>query len=73
MSNLEPIDESDLDLKGKFFGGGEAAKKDAGADDLFLGMKEIKTPEFPQPEKKQLEERALEKEKTYSKILSKIK
>lgn len=65
-SNLEPIEESDLNLKEKFTGGG--IKKETFAP---LSAKEIKP--LPAIEKIPAEEeRAPEKEETYAKILSKI-
>ncbi|HRY82321.1 MAG TPA: hypothetical protein P5232_01245 [Candidatus Moranbacteria bacterium] len=62
ISNLEPIEESDLSLKEKFTGGGKAEK---------FPQENVETvsPASEQAEKK---EGAVEKETAYSKILSKI-
>ena len=67
-SNLEPIEDTDLNLKNKFLGNAEkiaaGAKKEAGkkVETLVFGEKA--------PERK---EGAAEKEAAYSKILSKVK
>lgn len=68
-SNLEPIEDADLNLKNKFLGDAEkmaadGEKKEAGkkVETLVFGEKA--------PEKK---EGAVEKEAAYSKILSKVK
>jgi hypothetical protein len=61
ISNLEPINEEDLNLKDKFVGGGEAKK-------TVESQKENITPFEAKPEKK---EGSAEKEAAYSKILSK--
>jgi hypothetical protein len=69
MSNLEPIDDADLDLKDKFTGG---AEKEAPVLGGIENKKESapvildKTPEIRQ-------EGAVEKENAYAKILSKVK
>ena len=73
MSNLEPIDEGDLDLKSKFIGGTGEIKAEMNKGSLPSDAKIIKSLEFPEEKKEKAEERALEKEKTYSKILSKVK
>lgn len=68
MSNLEPIEESDLNLKNKFIGGAEkvpAGKKEPGA----LAKENILAPEI----KTEKREGFAEKEAAYSKILSKVK
>jgi hypothetical protein len=68
-SNLEPIEDADLNLKNKFLGDAEKASvigisKEAG--------KKVETLDFVEkvPERK---EGAVEKEAAYSKILSKVK
>ncbi|HAT73882.1 MAG: hypothetical protein US30_C0004G0019 [Candidatus Moranbacteria bacterium GW2011_GWF2_36_839] len=61
-SNLEPIEEGDLNLKEKFTGGGKVEN--------VLAKKNEET--FPTPEKIERKEGVVEKEATYSKILSKI-
>lgn len=74
MSNLEPIEESDLDLKSKFFGKTESLiKNEEKKEPAALEAKEIVNPEFLEEKKEVAEERSIEKEKTYSKILSKVK
>jgi hypothetical protein len=73
MSNLEPIEEGDLDLKGKFLGGPEHLEEKTKKENIEPAMKEIKDPEFSNEKKEKVEERSIEKEKTYSKILSKIR
>ena len=73
MSNLEPIEEGDLDLKGKFLGGSEHLEEKVEKESREPAMKEIKDPEFLDGKKEKVEERSIEKEKTYSKILSKIR
>lgn len=60
MSNLEPIEEKDLDLKSKFIEEKAPGEK-PGAESEF-------TPEKSQERK----EGAVEKEESYSKILSKV-
>jgi hypothetical protein len=68
-SNLEPIDEGDLNLKEKFVGGGEV-KEDALTD---VPMPEAKIEEIHSIEgSAERKEGAVEKEAAYSKILSKI-
>lgn len=64
MSNLEPIEDADLDLKNKFIGNPEKADKPTEDREIAPTMPE------KMPEKK---EGASEKEKTYTKILSKVK
>lgn len=67
-SNLEPIDESDLDLKGKFLGGNEIPKKETSPNEG--GVEVVSVPTIEKiPEKK---EGTAEREAAYSKILSKI-
>jgi hypothetical protein len=61
-SNLEPIEDGDLNLKEKFTGGGKV--------ESVLAKKSEET--FPTPEKIERKEGVVEKEATYSKILSKI-
>jgi len=73
MSNLEPIEDGDLDLKGKFLGGSEHPEEKTKKENIEPAMKEIKDPEFWDGKKEKSEERSIEKEKTYSKILSKIR
>lgn len=74
MSNLEPIEESDLDLKSKFFGKTESLiKNEEKKEPAALEAKEIVSPEFLEEKKEVAEERSIEKEKTYSKILSRVK
>lgn len=73
MSNLEPIDEGDLDLKSKFQGEMEDTKAEIKKDEPASDAKIIKNLEFTEEKKEKAQERALEKEKTYSKILSKMK
>jgi hypothetical protein len=73
MSNLEPIDDGDLDLKNKFLGGSEKAKIELKKNDLSSGAEVIRKLEFPEEKREKVEERTIEKEKTYSKILSKVK
>lgn len=67
MSNLEPIEDSDLDLKGKFIGS-ENSDKNISPE----GKKPELVPVSPL-EKVEKKEGQAEKEKSYSKILSKIK
>ncbi len=69
MSSLEPIEEKDLDLEGKFLGKGEA-EKPVGADE----SKPEAVPSAASADK-QIEriEGAVEKESAYAKILSKVK
>ncbi|MDO9230991.1 MAG: hypothetical protein Q7U36_00730 [bacterium] len=61
-SNLEPIEEGDLNLKEKFTGGGKV--------ESVLAKKSEET--FPTPEKIERKEGMMEKESAYSKILSKL-
>lgn len=70
-SNLEPIEESDLNLKEKFTGAGEAPKSAENKTEekeiiMPAGGAEIA------PEKAERKEGAIEREETYSKILSKV-
>ncbi len=71
MSNLEPIEEGDLDLKNKFLGVSNRAEKKE--TDASPGMQEIKDLEITEDKKEVAQEKSLEREKTYSKILSKVK
>lgn len=73
MSNLEPINEGDLDLKSKFIGGAEESKAEFRKENPFPDAKVIEKLEFPQEKNEKAQERVVEKEKTYSKILSKVK
>ncbi len=68
-SNLEPIEDADLNLKNKFLG--DAEKIAAGGEKKEAGKK-VETLAFGEkaPERK---EGAAEKEAVYSKILSKVK
>ncbi|MFA4817628.1 MAG: hypothetical protein WC608_02755 [Parcubacteria group bacterium] len=68
-SNLEPIEDADLNLKNKFLG--DAEKKAGGAEKKETGKK-VESLVFGEkaPERK---EGAVEKEAAYSKILSKVK
>lgn len=61
-SNLEPIEEGDLNLKEKFTGGGKVEN--------VLAKKNEET--FPTPEKMERKEGVVEKEAAYAKILSKF-
>lgn len=67
-SNLEPIEESDLNLENKFVKGGADTKK---AEDA--GMPENISETAPAREMPERKEGAMEKDSAYSKILSKIK
>lgn len=62
ISNLEPIEEGDLNLKEKFTGGGKV--------ESVLAKKNEEA--FPTPEKIERKEGVMEKEAAYSKILSKL-
>lgn len=67
-SNLEPIDESDLDLKGKFLGGNEIPQKETSPNGG--GVEVVSVPAMEKiPGKK---EGTAEREAAYSKILSKV-
>jgi len=68
-SNLEPIDESDLDLKDKFLTGTVAKKEQVDLPEEASAS--VETPSFPENDVER-KEGALEKEASYSKILSKI-
>jgi len=61
-SNLEPIEEGDLNLKEKFTGGGKVESI----------ARDKKEETFPTPEKIERKEGVVEKEAAYSKILSKL-
>ncbi len=62
MSNLEPIEEKDLDLENKFKGGQEEkAPKEKAEQPVFKAEKEM------------LAEKAAEKEDAYAKILARVK
>jgi hypothetical protein len=67
MSNLEPIEDSDLDLKSKFIEGEKTESK------ALEGDKKEKTDFVLEKTPEKGKEGAVEKEKTYSKILSKMK
>ncbi len=67
-SNLEPIEESDLNLENKFVKGGAGTEKTEGVD-----MPESIPETAPVPEMSERKEGAAEKDSAYSKILSKIK
>ncbi len=60
MSNLEPIEEKDLDLKGKFI------------KETTLETKPEPGSEFVLEQKQERKEGAVEKEESYAKILSKV-
>lgn len=67
MGNLEPVEDADLDLQGKFLGKSEAEKN-------IEAKTERNKEAVPVPEKfPEKKEGAAEKEKAYSRILSKIK
>ncbi|NTU67048.1 MAG: hypothetical protein HGB08_03960 [Candidatus Moranbacteria bacterium] len=68
-SNLEPIDESDLDLKDKFLPG--AAAKKENIDFPSEAVLDAETPSLPETNAER-KEGAAEKEAAYSKILSKV-
>ena len=61
-SNLEPIEEGDLNLKEKFTGGGKV--------ESILAKKSEET--IPTPERIERKEGVVEKEAAYAKILSKV-
>lgn len=67
MSNLEPIEDADLDLKNKFAGGAESIS--IGEKTIETAKENILSPEI----KSERKEGAAEKEAAYSKILSKVK
>lgn len=69
MSNLEPIEDKDLDLKSKLLGGTEKIPKSV---EKPIIEKKVENLIFPEknPERR---EGAAEKDAAYSKILSKIK
>lgn len=62
ISNLEPIEEGDLNLKEKFTGGGKV--------ESVLAKKNEET--ISAPEKMERKEGVAEREATYAKILSKV-
>lgn len=70
-SNLEPIEESDLNLENKFVKGGAGSAETGKADNI--GMPENIPETTPVPEMAEIKEGAMEKDSAYSKILSKIK
>lgn len=72
MSNLEPIDDADLDLKSKFIEDVGKMKEGSGVEKADLSeKKEVATSASENiPERK---EGASEKEEAYTKILSKVK
>jgi len=65
MSNLEPVEDKDLDLQGKF------KEKPEGAEGSAENKKEEKIMFVEKPVERK--EGEMEKEKSYSKILSKVK
>jgi hypothetical protein len=67
-SNLEPIDESDLDLKDKFLGGKSVIEKGGIQEEV----PQEKAPVHFIEENAERKEGAAEKEASYSKILSKV-
>lgn len=67
-SNLEPIEESDLNLENKFVKGGTETKKTEGA-----GIPENVPETAPTREMPEKKEGAMEKDSAYSKILAKMK
>lgn len=67
MPNLEPIDNEDLDLKSKFSEGVEKEKRATNETKM-----ETPVPSLEKPVETR-KEGAVEKEKAYSKILSKVK
>ncbi len=67
-SNLEPIEESDLNLENKFVKGGAGTEKAEGVD-----MPENIPETAPAPEVPERKEGAMEKDSAYAKILAKIK
>lgn len=69
-SNLEPIEDADLNLKNKFLG--DAEKASTGAVKKETGKK-VETLEFDGEKAPERKEGAVEKEAAYSKILSKVK
>lgn len=69
-SNLEPIEDADLNLKNKFLG--DAEKIAAGEEKKEIGKK-VETLEFGSEKAPEKKEGAVEKEAAYSKILSKVK
>jgi hypothetical protein len=74
MSNLEPISEEDLDLKEKFLGReANASGESSSKAEKSLGMQEIKNEQTGKEKPVKVEEHAAEKEKTYSKILRKMR
>jgi hypothetical protein len=74
MANLEPISDEDLDLKEKFLGGEvKASGENSSKGEKALGMQEIKNEQTGKEKPVKMEEHAVEKEKTYSKILRKMR
>jgi hypothetical protein len=69
-SNLEPIEDADLNLKNKFLGNAEKTAVDG--DKKEIGKK-VETLEFGGEKVPERKEGAAEKEAAYSKILSKVK
>lgn len=72
---LEPIEETDLNLKSKFSEGGLAKSANAeGANGLENKSEATAAPEsIPMSEKLEKKEGSVEKEATYERILSKVK
>jgi len=65
MSNLEPIEDADIDLKGKFIDGNEKVASP-------VGESENEPKPFAVAEISERQEDAMEKEKVYTKILSQV-
>ncbi len=73
MTNLEPIEESDLNLKGKFVGSDAGSLENGSKSEKpSFESGEIKNPEIVLEKPIEAKEHNIEKEKTYSKILSKM-
>jgi len=70
MSNLEPIDNQDLDLKNKFLGRTEKTQK---REEKPAVEKKVESLSFPAEKAPERKEGAAEKESAYSRILSKVK
>jgi hypothetical protein len=66
ISNLEPIEEGDMNLKEKFIGGGGTGKMEMGKEEMANPVEKI----IEKPAERK--EGVVEKEAAYSKILSKI-
>jgi hypothetical protein len=72
---LEPIEESDLDLKSKFTKGGVPKAEKVESENAPKSNLEVKlAPEIvPSPEAAERKEGQMEKEEAYNKILAKVK